>query len=228
MSYPENKTVRREQAAETRRNLLDTARRLFAENGYTATSVRNINHSAGVADGLLYHYFPGGKKEILQVIVIDNFEKIRSRLNKNAEELDKLPLEEAIERIYQNWFDVFQEHQDVMKIVLKENEIMQIVKNEWLSEIMHGGDMGFPEFLRKRALRGEISEIDYESAAEMLKAVLLCYFIKLLIGFGLDGLCDASHRRKLIAYQVQLWKNPQSECPTNLGSEGRTQTKCYS
>lgn len=49
------------QAAESRQKLLNSAQRLFAEKGYKGTPVREINRSAHLADGLLYHYFPGGK-----------------------------------------------------------------------------------------------------------------------------------------------------------------------
>ena len=47
--------MRQEQAAATRRKLLDSAGKLFAQNGYKGTSVRSINRNVGVADGLLYH-----------------------------------------------------------------------------------------------------------------------------------------------------------------------------
>ena len=89
MSAKEKVNMRQEQAAATKRNLLDAAQKLFAENGYKATPVRSINKKIGMADGLLYHYFPGGKKEILQVIVVENFEKILARLRIRSEKLDR-------------------------------------------------------------------------------------------------------------------------------------------
>lgn len=55
--------TRSEQAVETRQCLLDTAKKLFATNGYTLTSVRSINRELSMSDGILYHYFPGGKRK---------------------------------------------------------------------------------------------------------------------------------------------------------------------
>ena len=50
---------KRERQAEQRRNqLIDTALTLFAEHGIEATRVSDIAQTAGVAQGLLYHYFP--------------------------------------------------------------------------------------------------------------------------------------------------------------------------
>jgi AcrR family transcriptional regulator len=44
--------------AATRRRILDTARRLFAEHGYDATATRDIARAAGIASGTLFNYFP--------------------------------------------------------------------------------------------------------------------------------------------------------------------------
>ena len=202
-------SVRQEQAAETRRNLLDAALKLFAERGYSATPVRDINHAAGMADGLLYHYFPKGKKEVLQVLVTEKMAELRSLLRSGAEGLDDLPLDAALEQVFLNWVEVFQDYADVIKILLKENKTMQIVEQDSLAEILCGGDQWFPGFLQKRAQRGEIREIDYVSAAEVTGSVVYSFFFSMLTGIGSKILSDEAHRKKMIAYQMELWKNPQ-------------------
>jgi AcrR family transcriptional regulator len=55
------RTSRRE---ETRRALLDSASRLFAEKGYHATTVPAIVEAAGVGHGTFYEYF-GSRRDIL-------------------------------------------------------------------------------------------------------------------------------------------------------------------
>ena len=209
MPGKEKMNMRQEQATDTRRNLLVAAQKLFAENGYSATSVRSINNKIGMADGLLYHYFPGGKKEILQVIVLENFEQIVSRLRIRSEKFDELPLEEVIEQIYQNWYKVFREYQDVIKILFKENEIMQLIEREQLAGIIRSGEKWFPAFLRKRAQKGEIRQMDYMCATEILMSVMFNHFLTVLTGVGSGLLHDEEHRKRLIAHEVGLWKNPQ-------------------
>ena len=54
-------------APEKRRLLLDTAVRVFARKGYHACRVGDIAKEAGVAHGLLYHYF-SSKEEVLETI----------------------------------------------------------------------------------------------------------------------------------------------------------------
>jgi AcrR family transcriptional regulator len=50
-------TTRAMQAEETRRTILDTARRLFAERGYDATSLQEIADAMGVRKANVYYYF---------------------------------------------------------------------------------------------------------------------------------------------------------------------------
>lgn len=51
-----------------REQILSRARRLFSERTYAAVSMEEIAHSAGVARGLLHHYF-GTKRELYLEVV---------------------------------------------------------------------------------------------------------------------------------------------------------------
>ena len=65
--------TRKEQATATREKLLETAKNLFAEMGYHGTPVRAITRQIQKGDGILYHYFPGGKQEIMSVLLRESF-----------------------------------------------------------------------------------------------------------------------------------------------------------
>jgi AcrR family transcriptional regulator len=52
----------------TRERLLETAFRLFHEQGYHATGVADILREAGINPGSLYHYFPGKDELLLGVL----------------------------------------------------------------------------------------------------------------------------------------------------------------
>ena len=54
----------------TREKLLEAAVRLFARQGYSATSIRALASEAGVALGLPYHYFPS-KEAVLEALLAD-------------------------------------------------------------------------------------------------------------------------------------------------------------
>lgn len=59
---------RSEKVEETRRKLIQAARKAFAENGYTAASMDDITASVGLTRGALYHTF-GDKKGLLMAVV---------------------------------------------------------------------------------------------------------------------------------------------------------------
>lgn len=52
-----------------RAQILTTAQQLFAEHGFASTTTRQLNQTVGIADGLLYYYFPQGKQQLLDTIV---------------------------------------------------------------------------------------------------------------------------------------------------------------
>lgn len=67
---------------ETRRKLLDSARRLFAERGFQATSAADIAAGAGVTERTLFRYFPSKSALVLDEAISllpAMFEAIRNR-----------------------------------------------------------------------------------------------------------------------------------------------------
>lgn len=60
--------LRRDQAARTRRVVLDAARSLFLDQGYAATTIRDIATRAGVSAETIYAVF-GSKRELLRSIL---------------------------------------------------------------------------------------------------------------------------------------------------------------
>lgn len=63
---------------EKRRVILDAAVRVFARKGYHAARVGDIAEEAGVAHGLLYHYFRS-KEEVLATIFRENWGAVVDR-----------------------------------------------------------------------------------------------------------------------------------------------------
>ena len=58
--------------------ILDAAIRVFAEHGYHGARVGDIAEDAGVAHGLLYHYF-ASKDEVLRTIFVENWGELIGR-----------------------------------------------------------------------------------------------------------------------------------------------------
>jgi AcrR family transcriptional regulator len=65
-------------AEEKRRVILEAAVRVFARHGFHTSRVGDIAEEAGVAHGLLYHYF-SSKDEVLQTVFRENWGELLER-----------------------------------------------------------------------------------------------------------------------------------------------------
>ncbi|HKD32862.1 MAG TPA: TetR/AcrR family transcriptional regulator [Gaiellaceae bacterium] len=83
---------RRNGQGDKRRLLLDAAVRVFARKGYHAARVGDIAEEAGVAYGLVYHYF-GSKEEVLRSVFRETWRAL-IRTIESVEEGDDSPREQ--------------------------------------------------------------------------------------------------------------------------------------
>ena len=108
----------RTQAVEDkRRHLLDAAVRVFARKGFHASRVGDIAEEAGVAHGLLYHYFRS-KDEVLEAVFHENWSVLIARIA-SVEETDE-PAVDQLRHItaivLRTWLHV----PDVVRVVVRE------------------------------------------------------------------------------------------------------------
>src|SRR5439155_23664015 len=82
------------EAAATRKRILNTAFRLFHEQGYNATSVSTILREAEVNSGSLYHFFPS-KEALLCGVLEFALVELRPRVMTHVESVA-----DPIERIF--------------------------------------------------------------------------------------------------------------------------------
>jgi AcrR family transcriptional regulator len=78
---------RKEQAEASRTALVEAAASCFAELGYEATTVAEILNRVGMARGALYHYFPGGKRELFFAV----FESVNEGFHRRRDAVADLP-----------------------------------------------------------------------------------------------------------------------------------------
>jgi AcrR family transcriptional regulator len=79
-----------------RKQILDAAIRVFADHGYHGARVGDIAQDAGVAYGLLYHYF-ASKDDVLRTIFVENWGELIERF-RAVEDADE-PAPEKLEGI---------------------------------------------------------------------------------------------------------------------------------
>ena len=71
--------ARADRQADRRRQILDAAVKVFARNGFHRARVGDIAEEAGVAYGLVYHYF-SSKEALLETIFRDTWTQMLARV----------------------------------------------------------------------------------------------------------------------------------------------------
>jgi TetR/AcrR family fatty acid metabolism transcriptional regulator len=104
-------------AEEKRRLILDAAVRVFARKGYHTSRVGDIAEEAGVAHGLLYHYF-SSKDEVLETIFRENWGMLVERIHavEQSEDSARDQLRHVAAIVLRTW-----RHQpDVVRVLVRE------------------------------------------------------------------------------------------------------------
>src|ERR1700712_3510825 len=102
-------------AAEKRRLILDAAVRVFARQGFHACRVSDIADAAGVAYGLVYHYF-GSKDEVLDTLFLERWDVLLEAIR----ELDAqpMPARDKLEAIAAFIFESYRRDPELMKVII--------------------------------------------------------------------------------------------------------------
>jgi AcrR family transcriptional regulator len=104
-------------AADKRRLILDAAVRVFARQGFNGCRVSDIADEAGVAYGLVYHYFRS-KDEVLDTLFLERWNVLLDVIR----ELDArdIPAREKLHAITSFIVDSYRHDPDLMKVIIVE------------------------------------------------------------------------------------------------------------
>jgi TetR/AcrR family transcriptional regulator, fatty acid metabolism regulator protein len=100
-----------------RRAILDAAVRVFARQGFHACRVSDIADEAGVAYGLLYHYFPS-KEEVLNTLFLERWGVMLEMIREVDRE--RVPVREKLGAIASFIVDSYRHDPDLMKVIIVE------------------------------------------------------------------------------------------------------------
>jgi TetR/AcrR family transcriptional regulator, fatty acid metabolism regulator protein len=100
-----------------RRLILDAAVRVFAARGYHTSRVGDIAEEAGIAHGLLYHYF-SSKEEVLETVFRENWSELLEAFARiEASEATSLEQLAAIAKIL---LRAWRERPDLVRVMVRE------------------------------------------------------------------------------------------------------------
>ncbi len=97
--------------------LLDAAVRVFARRGYHGSRVGDIAEEAGVAHGLLYHYF-SSKENVLRTVFRENFGELVGRFRAVEESNESAP--DKLEGIAKILLRTWRNDPDLVTVMVRE------------------------------------------------------------------------------------------------------------
>ena len=157
-------TARARQADQRRSELIDAALRLFAEQGFRATTIADIATATGTAHGLVYHYF-SSKDELLEAVLqrYTFLPRLRALLAVSPDR----PASEVLTEIAIGLSAMLGDHPEILRLVVAEAPTNPIVAGA-LAHVTDEGLSLLTEYLRARMAAGELRAHDPSVPARAL------------------------------------------------------------
>jgi TetR/AcrR family fatty acid metabolism transcriptional regulator len=104
-------------AVDKRRLILDAAVRVFARQGFHTCRVSDIADEAGVAYGLVYHYFQS-KDEVLDTLFLERWNVMLEAIHET--DVQDIPAREKLHAIASFIIESYRHDPDLMKVIIVE------------------------------------------------------------------------------------------------------------
>jgi AcrR family transcriptional regulator len=172
-------TARQQLAAARREQILETVLGLFAERGFDGTSTRQIAKVAGIAEGLIFHYFPT-KASLLTAILEDRLEgqrAFRTRLRPLLDDAGGKPAPEVLRAVASGWLATLRRDEEIVVVLFTAAQTNSEVRQAWQGLIREGTEL-LTAYLASRVDAGELrKDLPLETAATMFVSSLMIFFL---------------------------------------------------
>jgi AcrR family transcriptional regulator len=172
-------TARQRLAAARREQILETALGLFAERGFDGTSTRQIAKEVGIAEGLIFHYFPT-KASLLTAILEDRLEgrrAFRTRLRPLLEGASGKSAPEVLGAVASGWLATLRRDEKFVVVLFATAQTNPDVRAAWQGLIREGAEL-LTGYLASRVEAGELrKDLPLETAATMFVSSLVFFFL---------------------------------------------------
>ena len=186
-----------------RQRLVTQAARLFAERGYAATSVADIQQACGLTggSGALYKHFPS-KRALLEEVIGVHLSTMREG---NKLFLGQVPddLEQALRFLADAMWTSMRRDRDILRVTLRDlDDFPDLLDRVW-TELKANVYDAFAGWLASQADRGTVHVDDPEaSAAVLLSSLTYPAILNTLIGHTPGDLDAARYRAAWIQHAI--------------------------
>lgn len=177
--------------ASRRKEIIDSAVKIFAEKGFQNTTIDEIAKSANIAKGTVYIYF-NNKLELFLSLINEGIEDIFSITKGILTE--KRNYLERLESLIHAQFTFYQENEDFFKIFVSErsrffSEVKIELKKEIIKKYQSQIDL-IAEFIQEGIEKDILRELDPKKAAVSLAGMIHAFMLQWIMSekrFNLTG-----------------------------------------
>jgi TetR/AcrR family fatty acid metabolism transcriptional regulator len=197
--------VRADRQADRRGQILAAAVKVFAKKGFHASRVGDVAEEAGVAYGLVYHYYKS-KEDLLETIFRTTWTEMLARV-REVEEAG-VPASEAVRQVTALLLRTWRRDPDLVRVLVREVTRSQHVQQE-VEEISHAMQ-ALEDIVRRGQESGEFrTDLDPRLAAVVFYGAL----DEVLTGWVLGQLPDrdediARAERDVVAFLTAGLREP--------------------
>jgi AcrR family transcriptional regulator len=160
--------ARADRQADRRRQILSAAVKVFATKGFHASRVGDIASEAGIAYGLVYHYYKS-KEELLETIFRTTWTEMLARVREV--EASDVPAAEAVRQVTALLLRTWRRDPDLVRVLVREVTRNQHVQQE-IEEITEAME-ALEGIVRRGQERGEFrADLDPRLAAVVFYGAL--------------------------------------------------------
>lgn len=168
-------TLRQRQAAARREQILETALRLFAERGFDATSTKLIAKEAGIAEGLIFHYFP--TKAALLAAMFETRRSFVDELGALLDGAEGRPAAQVLRTVASGWLATLRRESEITVVLFTTAQTDPEV-GAALRAVIREGTGRLAGYLGARIEAGELREdLPLETGAFVFFSSLMVFFL---------------------------------------------------
>jgi AcrR family transcriptional regulator len=195
---------RKTQAEERRLQIMDIALKVFAEKGFSKTTIKDLADAAGISAGLMYHYFPG-KEKLLEAAVEQN--SFLPQLREILSDTGDSPCREVLRDIFLKFSKLLRQRNSIIKIFLQEGSTNAKVRRV-LSNIANEGLPLLQNFLSASIATGELKPHNTEVTARCLFSTAIMFRFTRGV-FKSSRVTESQFIDEMLDYFFQGIQNPE-------------------
>ena len=167
-------TARRDQ-------ILDAAAKLFAQNGFHSTTIRDIAKEAGIADGTIYNYFRNKPALLLGI-----FDRMRSLLEPDPAEMVRL-IEGDLRGFLRSFLQIplntlNQNDFELLKVVISEMMVNEELHALYYEQILEPTLMFAQGYFEKWAQQHRIDHLDIALTVRSISSMMMGLMVQNIMG----------------------------------------------